>query len=279
VPDVIQLSRNGADGYQASQCAKKHGNFISASYQALTRRKEWRKRLAKVHSGAERALPKSDCVWKELDSSMSSEALLMNIFSYPGLTKRRELSLMLGTGIGDLPEFGFKPRIPLTSGFIERTEIDMKHGSVSFEAKLTEADVQNQDAEIVEGYRDLEEVFEVGDLPRRGLNYVLINFCGMCWRRAALVGCKTRARSWQSLGRLAASHPGCPWLVRLTVVPVIPLAVIGSPVLLPHGSEVIAIKRGELQAISVASGLPYFTGWSLTLPGRVHGISAVTPAE
>jgi hypothetical protein len=158
--------------YQASPCGKKHGNFISASYRALTRRPEWGKRLAKVHSSAGRALPKSDCVWKELDSSMSSDALLMNIFCYPGVTKRKELSAILGTGIGDLPEFGFKPRIPMTNGAIERTEIDMKLSSALFEAKLTEADFQRQRAGIVEGYRDLEEVFEVGDLPRRGQMYV-----------------------------------------------------------------------------------------------------------
>lgn len=75
------------------------------------------------------------------------------------------------TGIGDLPEFGFKPRIPLISGFVERNEIDMKLGSVLFEAKLTEADFQTQNAAIVEGYRDLEAVFEVRDLPRRGQKY------------------------------------------------------------------------------------------------------------
>ena len=69
---------------------------------------------------------------------MSPDALLMNIFCYPGVTKRRELSLMLGTDTGDLPEFGFKPRIPLTPGLIERTEIGMKLGPVLFEAKLTE---------------------------------------------------------------------------------------------------------------------------------------------
>ena len=80
--------------------------------------------------------------------------------------------MMLGTEIGDLPEFGFKPRVPLFSGLIERTEIDMKLGSVLFEAKLTEADFQSQSAVIVEGYRDLEEVFEVDDLPRRGQKYV-----------------------------------------------------------------------------------------------------------
>ena len=172
VPHVTSYGEMPVVVYQASPCGEKHGNFISASYQALLRRPEWRKRFSIVHSSADRALPKSDCVWKELDSSMSSDALLMNIFCYPGVTKRRELSLLLGTEIGDRPEFGFKPRVPLTSGHVERTEIDMKLGSVLIEAKLTEADFQTQSAAIVEGYRDLEEVFEVGDLPRRGQKYV-----------------------------------------------------------------------------------------------------------
>ena len=168
VPHVTSYGEVPVVVYQTSPCGKKHGNFISASYEAVLKRPEWRRRLAKVHSSADRALPKSDCAWKELDSSMSSDALLMNIFCYPGITKRKELSSILGTGVGDLPEFGFKPRIPLTSGFVERTEIDMKLGSVLFEAKLTEADFQTQNAAIVEGYRDLEEVFQVGELPRRG---------------------------------------------------------------------------------------------------------------
>jgi hypothetical protein len=171
VPHVTSYGEVPVVVYQTSPCGKKHGNFISASYHALTRRPEWGKRLAKVHSSADRALPKGDCVWKELDSSMSSDALLMNIFCYPGITKRKELSSILGTGVGDLPEFGFKPRVPLTSGFVERTEIDMKLGSVLFEAKLTEADFQIQNAAIIEGYRDLEEVFEVSELPRRGRKY------------------------------------------------------------------------------------------------------------
>src|SRR6185437_11026218 len=151
---------------------REHGNFIPASYRSLQRRPQWKRRFEKVHSQAGRAFPKSDCVSKELDSSMSSDALLMNIFCYPGMTKRRELSLMLGTETGDLPEFGFKPRIPLTSGFVERTEIDMKLGTVLFEAKLTESDFQTEKAAIVEGYRDLNEVFECRKLPRVGGAYV-----------------------------------------------------------------------------------------------------------
>jgi hypothetical protein len=79
---------------------------------------------------------------------------------------------MLGTEIGDLPMFGFKPRIPLTSGFVERTEIDMKLGPVLFEAKLTESDFQTQKAAIVEGYRDLKEVFDCRKLPGNDRGYV-----------------------------------------------------------------------------------------------------------
>jgi hypothetical protein len=172
LPHVTSYGEIPVVVYQTSPCGTQHGNFISASYRALLRRPQWERRFEKVHSQAGRAFPKSDAISKELDSSMSSDALLMNIFCYPGVPKRRELSLMLGTEIGDLPEFGFKPRIPLTSGFVERTEIDMKLGSVLFEAKLTESDFQTQKAVIVEGYRDLKEVFDCRKLSRRGQEYV-----------------------------------------------------------------------------------------------------------
>ncbi len=79
---------------------------------------------------------------------------------------------MLGTGAADVAEFGFRPRVPLTSGFVERTEVDMKLGSVLFEAKLTESAFQTQTAAIVERYRDLKEVFEWRKLPRRSGEYV-----------------------------------------------------------------------------------------------------------
>ena len=172
LPHVTSYGSTPVIVYQAFSCGTKHGNFISASYRAILRRPSWRRRLEKVHSQADRALPKGDCVWKELDSSMSSDALLMNVFCYPGLTKRRDVCLLLGTEVGDRPEFGFMPRVPLTSGFVERTEIDMKLGEVLFEAKLTEAGFQTQEAGIVEGYRDLKAVFEHRKLPRRGREYV-----------------------------------------------------------------------------------------------------------
>src|SRR5258708_6027459 len=142
LPHVTSYGELPVVVYQQSECGRHHGNFMSASYRAILKRPEWRRRLQKVHSQGKHSLPQGDSTWRELDSSMSSDALLMNIFCYPGVTKRRELSLLLGTEVSDLPEFGFKPRVPLTSGLIERTEVDMKLGFVLFEAKLTEGDFQ-----------------------------------------------------------------------------------------------------------------------------------------
>jgi hypothetical protein len=158
--------------YQPSVCGCKHGNFISSSYRAIMRRPEWCRRLQKVHSQARHALPGVEHVWRELDSSMSSDALLMNIFCYPGVTKRRELSMLLGIEQRDVPAFGFRPYAPLLSGAKERTEIDMKLGGVLFEAKLTEGNFQIQGSSTVEQYRDFREVFDCSLLPRRGRDYV-----------------------------------------------------------------------------------------------------------
>jgi hypothetical protein len=96
----------------------------------------------------------------------------MNIFCYPRVTSRADFCNILGIEIGSRPEFGFRPRVPLLSGAIERTEIDMKLGNVLFEAKLTEADFQAQRAELVEGYRDFRAVFACRQLPKAGKKYV-----------------------------------------------------------------------------------------------------------
>jgi hypothetical protein len=152
--------------------ARKHGNFIQSSYQAILRRPEWRRRLDKVHSHGKHLLPMTGCVWRELDSSMSSDALLMNIFCYPGVTRCQKLAMLLGTEVHDVPEFGFRPRVPLLNGALERTEIDMKLGNVLFEAKLTEGNFQIQKPDIVERYCNLKEVFERSMLPRKDQDYV-----------------------------------------------------------------------------------------------------------
>jgi len=172
LPHVTSYAELPVVVYRQSECGRHHGNFMATSYRAILRRPEWRKRLQKVHAQGRRSLPARDGLWRELDSSLSSDALLMNIFCYPGVTRRREVCRILGLEPGSVPEFGFMPRIPLLSEATERTEIDMKRGNTIFEAKLTEGDFQIQRAELVEQYRDLREVFEPRQLPRAMKKYV-----------------------------------------------------------------------------------------------------------
>jgi hypothetical protein len=172
LPHVTSYGDLAVVVYQQSECGRHHGNFISASYRAILRRPQWRRRLQKVHTQGRRSLPAKDGLWRELDSSLSSDALLMNIFCYPGVTRRIEVCGMLGIEPGSLPEFGFMPRVPLFSDATERTEVDMKLGNLLFEAKLTEGDFQIQRAEVVEQYSDVREVFETRQLPRAKKKYI-----------------------------------------------------------------------------------------------------------
>ena len=66
-----------------------------------------------------------------------------------------------------MPEFGFKPRTPLANGRVDATEIDMRLGDLLVEAKLTESDFQVGDQRLVRRYREVDEVFEVEELPLR----------------------------------------------------------------------------------------------------------------
>jgi hypothetical protein len=149
----------------------KHGNFLDASYRAILDQPKWKHRLDKVHTQAA-SLPQSDEGWKELDSSMSSDALLMNVFCYPGVTESQTVALKLGFGVGEVPEFGFRACVPLDGERVDRTEVDMKLGTLLAESKLTEADFQVQRPAIVESYRDFHEVFDQDSLPRLNGQYV-----------------------------------------------------------------------------------------------------------
>lgn len=156
---------------------KSHGNFYPASYRAILRRAEWYSRLNKVHAQARTSLPRADRRWRELDSCTSSDALLMNIFCCPGVCGSKSVATMLGTEPTDVPEFGYRARVPMkiaghNRARFDRTEVDMKMGTLLVEAKLTENDFQIASAGLLASYRDLEEVFEVSALPRSGDRYV-----------------------------------------------------------------------------------------------------------
>jgi hypothetical protein len=124
--------------------------------------------LGKVHSHARASLPREDRRWRELDSCNSSDALLMNVFCYPGTLKDGAVSDLLGVESGSLPEFGFRARIPLMNGNSDRTEVDMRWGSLLVEAKLTETDFQSAKEDLLGNYRDVAEVFESRRLPHSG---------------------------------------------------------------------------------------------------------------
>jgi hypothetical protein len=150
----------------------RHGNFHAASYERIRGVPAWAKRLEKVHTGYRRARVRANWCWKELDCSNSSDALLMNIFCYPGLTGGKAMRALLGNDSSELPEFGVKPRTPLSNGRYDCTEIDMRLGSLLVEAKLTESNFQVADTRLVRRYRDIEEVFDVDELPVRKGRYV-----------------------------------------------------------------------------------------------------------
>jgi hypothetical protein len=152
--------------YAPNEGSGVHGNFFPASYRAIQKNALWRKRLDKIHTQARASLPKCERRWRELDSCTSSDALLMSIFCCPRVLRGRNCAAMLGVEPTARPRFGYRPRVPLANGHIERTEVDLILGNLLIEAKLTESDFQTQSAALVENYRDLEEVFDVSELPR-----------------------------------------------------------------------------------------------------------------
>jgi hypothetical protein len=172
LPHVLSYGDLPVVVYTPSVAERTHGNFIDASYESILSHSRWRRRLKKVHAQSRHSLPRSDGGWKELDSSMSSDALLMNIFCCPGVTQTQTLALKLGFEVGEVPEFGFRARIPCDGKHVDRTEIDMKLGTLLAESKLTETDFQVQRPALVESYRDLGEVFHGELLPRLNGHYV-----------------------------------------------------------------------------------------------------------
>jgi len=138
-----------------------HGNFFDGSYAAILSRPEWMRRFDKIHAQG-RALPKAESArrWRELDSSMSSDALLMNVFCAPGVREALAVRRTLGVHGDDSPVFGWKARVPLKNGRFDRTEVDMRWDGLLVEAKLTEGDFQSCSAQVIEGYRDFDTVFD-----------------------------------------------------------------------------------------------------------------------
>ncbi len=168
-----QESTGGVTLYEPDESNWTHGNFLPATYTSILADPAWFCRLHKQHSHR-RNLPPRSCGgrWSELDSCMSSDALLMNVFCYPRTFSDGRVSRLLGVPDGARPQFGFRPRVPLANHRFDRTEVDLKLAGLLVESKLTESDFQSKSKAVVEGYRDFAEVFDRRSLPQTREQYL-----------------------------------------------------------------------------------------------------------
>ena len=169
----------------------RHGNFHPDSYANICANPAWLRRLTKPHTASRRSRARKDWQWRELDSAISSDALLMNIFCHPAVFNGQNLAPavanLLGVNSAVTPCFGLTPGVPLkhprktrtklptelsdrANLLTDRTELDLQLGPLFLEAKLTESNFQTAAPRLIERYRDLETVFDVSRLPKRTLN-------------------------------------------------------------------------------------------------------------
>lgn len=156
IPSILYQDANG-----------EHGNFLPEAYRRICSHPEWRRRLAKCYTANKRVPRPQDRTRRELDCANSSDALLMNIFCYPGITGRSAVCSLLGIRPGLHPQFGVRPGLPLVTDHVDRTEIDMGLGHLFVEAKLTESGFQHARPDLVLRYKDFPIVFDPGELPAR----------------------------------------------------------------------------------------------------------------
>ena len=142
-----------------------HGNFIAASYKRILAHPEWKERLQKTYTASARIPRSQDRSRFELDCANSSDALLMNVFCYPGVLHRPKFRSLLGVEAGVRPTFGVRAMLPMQKGEIDRTELDMRLGPLMVEAKLTETGFGKASRQRVMRYLEVEEVFHIDQLP------------------------------------------------------------------------------------------------------------------
>ncbi len=167
LPHYLSLGRtNPVALFLPSQKPLQHGNFLDASYSAICGNPAWARRLAKAHSQRQ-ALPEEHrAEAMELDSCTSSDALLMNVFCYPGVFQHGPLARLLGLPTVPEPrlDFGFNPGVPRRNSGRD-TEVDLRVEDLLIEAKLTETDFTDKRIDVVERYCDFRAVFEPSTLP------------------------------------------------------------------------------------------------------------------
>ncbi len=141
-------------------------SFFPETYGNICTNVDYKKRLDKPHSNVPN--------FKEMQSSNSSDALLMNFFAHPQIKEWKSVRDLLSINKSDNIEFGWNPQFPNETN--HKTEIDMKIGNSIFEAKLTEKDFTSKELQIVLGYSNVEKLIDLQSLTHDNVvsNYQLI---------------------------------------------------------------------------------------------------------
>ena len=174
--------------FRATPDGSRHGNFFDGAWTGINGNPEWRRRLSKAHQRKKALHPEDQRGAKELDSSNSSDALLMNCFCPPSAARRIARHLGLSSPEA-LPAFGFRPGVTLESG-PDRTEIDMVLGDTFVEAKLTERDFKSKPRDHVARYVDVDRVVALDALTDGNVVYgfqLIRNVLAARQQNAALV--------------------------------------------------------------------------------------------
>ncbi len=143
-----------------------HGNFLPASYRRILARPDWARRLSKTYTGDAHLPRAGDRRRGELECAASSDALLLNIFCYPGVLRRPATCALLGVPPGLQPRFGVRAALPMRNGEIDRTELDMCLGTAVAEAKLTEGGFGRASRDRLLRYDGVEDLFDLPCLPK-----------------------------------------------------------------------------------------------------------------
>lgn len=141
---------------------KLEDNFHPESIENIHRIPDWNSRTRKEHTKVNGVL--------EMQSSSSSDALLMNIFCHPMIAKWAGIRKILGNSMETIT-FGVPGAVSKNNGQPDKTEIDMELPGLFCEAKLTEPHFTQMRPEVVESYDRFQETFHSDALQRIGADY------------------------------------------------------------------------------------------------------------
>lgn len=141
-------------------------SFHPETFANICKKSDYKRRVDKTHPNVDG--------FKEMQSSNSSDALLMNFFAHPKIKEWKSLRDLISIDKSDNIEFGWNPEFENEKN--RKSEIDMRIGDSIFEAKLTESDFTQKELQVVLTYSDVESTIDLQSLTNDNIvsNYQLI---------------------------------------------------------------------------------------------------------